>query len=163
MRSIAATVEPPVVTVSSTTRHAVAGLDRALDPALQAVLLALLADEEADQAGTAGDGDRGAGERDRGHHRPADRGRAGLAGGGGDQLAGGEEAGGPQQGAAGVDVIGGRLPAGERHLADHQRVLAQLGEQRLLRGVEVRGGGRGPTAILCAGELTILARSAYIT
>ena len=50
MRSIAVTVEPPVVTVSSTTRHPRSLLDGALDPALHAVLLAGAADEEADQA-----------------------------------------------------------------------------------------------------------------
>ena len=43
-----------MVTVSSTTRHLAPGLDRALDPTLEAVLLALLADEEADQIGTLG-------------------------------------------------------------------------------------------------------------
>src|SRR5262249_55602311 len=45
-----------------------------------------------------------------------------------------------QQGAPGVDVVLGDGAAGERHLADHERVLAQLGEQGALRGIEVRCG-----------------------
>src|SRR5690606_9965343 len=45
--------------------HAVAGLGRTLHPALQAVRLALLAHEEADEVLACGDRDRGAGERDR--------------------------------------------------------------------------------------------------
>ena len=61
----------------------------------------------------------------------------------GDQLAGGEKAGGPQQRPARVDVVLRRRAAGERHLADHQRVLAQLGEQGLLGGVEI-GHGEHP-------------------
>ena len=31
----------------------------------------------------------------------------------------------------GVDVVGGGRAAGQRHLAEHERVLAQLGDQRL--------------------------------
>ncbi len=127
--------------MSSTTRQRAPGLDRTLDPALQAVLLALAADEEGDQVGPGGDRDGGAGGRDRGRGRSADRVGAELGGGGGDQLAGGEEAGRAQQRPPRVDVVLGRGAAGQRHLAEHQRVLAQLGEQRLLGGVEVGHGG----------------------
>jgi hypothetical protein len=96
------------------------------------VLLALLAHEEPDQTLAPRDGDCGAGEGDRRHHGPSDRPGVGVAGGGGDQLSGGEEAGRPKQGAAGVDVVGGVRAAGEGDLAENQRVLAQLGDQRLL-------------------------------
>ena len=109
------------------------------------MLLALVADEEADQSLAGGDRDRRAGERDRRHHRPADGARPRLDRGGGDQLAGGEEGGRPQQGAARVDVVLGLGAAGERHLADHERVLAQLGEQGAPGGLEV-GHGRNPRA-----------------
>ena len=126
-----------MVTVSSTTRQRVAGLDRTLDPALKAVLLALAADEEPDQALSGGNRYRRAGEWDRCHHRAADRNGACLGGGGGDQLSGGEEARRTQQCPARVDVVLGRRPAGERHLAEHQRVLLELGEQSALGGVEV--------------------------
>ena len=49
----------------------------------------------------------------------------------GDQLAGGAKARGPQQRPARVDVVLRRLPARQRHLADHQRMLAQLADQGL--------------------------------
>ena len=126
IRSIAATVEPPVVTVSSTTRHLVAGLDRALDPALQAVLLALLADEEADQALAAGTAIAAQASGIAAITGPPTARRPPRRGVG-DQLAGGAEAG------AGAAAPGGRRrstaasrPLDERHPPDHQRVLAQL-------------------------------------
>ncbi len=64
-----------------------------------------------------------------------------LGGGRGDQLAGGVEAGRPHQGAARVDVVLGDGAARQRHLAEDQRVLAQLREQRPLGGIEVGHGG----------------------
>jgi hypothetical protein len=101
------------------------------------VLLTLAADEEGDEVGPGGHRDRRAGGRDRRRRRTADRLRPDLRGHGRDQLTGGVEAGRPHQRAAGVDVVLRDRPAGERHLAEHQRVLAHLGEQDLLGGVEV--------------------------
>ena len=72
--SIACSVEPPVVTTSSTTRQRSSGLERrTLDAALQAVLLGLLAHEEGLDVGAAGQ--RGAGGRVGAHRQAADRGR----------------------------------------------------------------------------------------
>ena len=47
----------------------------------------------------------------------------------GDELGERPEAGRAEDRPLGVDVVGGRLAAGQRHLADHERVLAQLGDQ----------------------------------
>ena len=60
------------------------------------------------------------------HHRPADGRRPRGARRRGDQLAGGPEPRGPQQRPARVDVVLTPLPARQSHLADHERVLAQL-------------------------------------
>src|SRR5680860_492506 len=114
--------------------------DRALDPALQAVLLALAADEEADQAGARRYGEGGATRRDRRRRRAADRARAGLDRRRRDQLTSGAKARRPQQRPPRVDVVLRRRPTGQRHLPKDQRVLAQLGDQRALGGVEVRHG-----------------------
>ena len=102
------------------------------------MLLALTADEEADQVLAGRDRKRGAGGRDRRGRRATDGACARLDRGGGDQLAGGKEPGGAQQRPARIDVVLSHGPAGERHFADHQRVLAQLGEECLLGGVEIR-------------------------
>ena len=134
--SIAAIVDPPVGDRVLDHEDLRPGLDRALDHALEAVCLALLADEEADQALAARHGDRGAGQRNRGHHGATDRLGAELDCPVGDQLAGRQEARRPHHGPARIDVVLRRLPAGQGHLADDERVLAQLGEERLPR---VRG------------------------
>ena len=83
---------------------AVVGIEeRALDAALQAVRLGLLADEEGLDVGAAGQGGarRGVGA----HGQPADGGRPPLARAGGDQLGQGGEAGGAQDRPLGVDVV----------------------------------------------------------
>ena len=110
---------------------------RALDAALEAVLLDLLAHEERLHVRAAGE--RGAGRRVGAHRQPADRGRLPLAGVAGDELGQRGEAGGAQDGALGVDVVLRRGAGGERHLADQQRVRAQLGDERL-----PGGGHRAP-------------------
>src|SRR5881394_1696304 len=118
--------------------HLVALPHRALDPALEAVLLALAADEEADKIFTRKHGQRRAGGRDRRGRWATDRGRAGLDRGRGDQLAGSSKPRRPQQRPAGIDVVLRRRPTGQRHLAKDQRVFAQLGDQRALGEIEVR-------------------------
>ncbi len=110
---------------------------RALNPALQAVLLTLAADEEAHPVLAGRGRQRRAGGRDRRRRRAADSSGADRGRGRGDQLSGGEEAGGAQQRSPRVDVVLRRRATGERHLADDQRVLAQLGEQGLLGGGEI--------------------------
>src|SRR5581483_9687901 len=116
-----------------------AGLDRALDPALEAVALALAAHEEGHEPLAAGRRKGGARGRDRGRRRAADRAGPGVEGGGGDQLAGGPEPGGAQERAAGVHVVGGALAARQRDLADHERVLAELGQEGLAGPGEAGG------------------------
>jgi hypothetical protein len=120
---------------------AVAGLDRALDPALQAVLLALGADEERSQAPARRHGNCSAGRRNRRGGRAPDGARLQLHGGRRQQLARGEESLRAQQRPARIDVVLRDRAAGQRHLADHQRVLAQVGEEQLPGGLEVRHGG----------------------
>ena len=61
--------------------------------------------------------------------RPAHRGRPQAAGLTRHELSEGEEALRPEDRALGVHVVVGLQAAGQRDLADHQRVLAQLGRQ----------------------------------
>ncbi len=81
-------------------------------------------------------GERGARHRDRAHGNAADgAGRPG-AGAIGDQRAERGERAGQQDRALGVDVVLGVAAAGERDLADHQRVLAQVRPQAGACGVQ---------------------------
>ena len=105
---------------------------RALDPALEAVLLDVLADEERLHVRAAGE--RRAGGRVGAHRQPADGGRLPLAGVVGDELGQRGEARRAQDRALGVDVVLRGGAGGERHLADHERVLAQLGVEGLPGG-----------------------------
>src|SRR4051794_28449577 len=152
MRSIARTVDPPVVTTSSTTRQ---GVPRASGgPSIQRCnpcSLRALRTKKATQAPAcpepnpaqaSGSGATllqppAAAPRPpapaaiRAHRHSADGCRPALRRLGGDQLSSGAVRGGAQQGALGIDVVLGLPPAGEGDLADHQRVLTQLPEQAL--------------------------------
>ena len=94
--------------------------------------LDLLAHEERLDVGAAGE--RGARDRIGAHRHPADRGRVPGAGLVGDELGEREEAGRPEDRALGVDQVLRGPPARQHDLADHERVLAQLGEQSLAGG-----------------------------
>ena len=123
--SIALIVEPPVLTTSSTTRQRSSGVEqRPFDAARQAVRLDLLAHEEDLHVGAAGE--RRAGDRVGAHRHPADRRRAPRARLLGDELAERREARRPQDRALGVDVVRRGRAAGQRHLADDQRVRSKL-------------------------------------
>ena len=76
-------------------------------------------------------GERGAGDRVGAHRHAADGRGAPLGHLRGEQRAERGEARRAQDRALGVDVVLGARAARERHLADHQRVLAQLLEQAL--------------------------------
>ena len=106
---------------------------RALDPALEAVLLLLLADEEGEQVVAGRIGDGGARDRVGAHRHSSDGGGAQPRSLGGDELAERAEPRLAQDRALGVDVVGGGGAAGQRHLTDHECVLAQLRDQRLPR------------------------------
>ena len=100
------------------------------------------ADEEREQAVPLGSADRGARDRVGAHRQPADGGGAALLRLGGDQQPDGAHRRRAKQGSLRVHVVLGHLAGGERHLADHERVLAQLGEQQLagLVGLAHRAG-----------------------
>ena len=118
---------------------------RALDPARQAVLLALLADEERLHVRTARE--RGAGDRVGAHRDAADRRDAQRARLIRHQLAEGPEALRPQDRSLRVDQVLRLAAAGEGHLADQERVVAQLADQPLARRlaqVDARGRRRRP-------------------
>ena len=118
---------------------AFAGIERrALDPALKAVGLSLLAHEEGLDVGSRGQ--RRARHRVGSHGQAAHRGGSAFARLGGHQLPQGGESRGPQDRPLGVHVVLRRGPAGEGDLADHQRVLAQLGDQLV---AEISQGGHG--------------------
>ena len=107
---------------------AVAGVEqRPFDAALQAVCLGVLAYEEA--LGLCPTGERGAGDRVGAHREAPDRRRAERGGVRGDELAKCREPVGPQDRPLGVDVVGGARPARQDDLPDHERVLAQQGDQ----------------------------------
>ena len=105
---------------------------RALDPALEAVLLLVLAHEE--RLDGRARGQRGARDRVGAHSDPAHGGRAHALRLGRHQLAERAEAVRQQDRPLGVDVVLRRLAARERHLADDERVLAQLGYQAVAGG-----------------------------
>ena len=143
IRSIARTVEPPVVTTSSTTRHLVPGSSSG--PSTQRwrpCSLRSLRTKKAIRSAPARVAERRAGERVGAHRHPADRVRAELGRALGDQLADRAVGGLAQDRPLRVDVVGGRLAARERHLAEHQRVLAKLGDQDLARVSQLRRGAR---------------------
>ena len=130
-----------MVTVSSTTRQRAPGSTGPSTQRCRPCSLRWPRTKKPTSPSPAGTAIAAQARRDRRRRRPADGARRRLDRGGGDQLAGGEEAGRPQQRAARIDVVLGRGAAGQRHLADHQRVLAQLGEQRPLGGLEVGHAG----------------------
>ena len=102
-RSSASIVEPPVVTTSSTITQRSPGAQLgALDPALQAVLLALFAHDERLRDARR---ERRARHRDRAHGNAADRARPPRAGPIGDQRADRGERLGQQDRALGIDVV----------------------------------------------------------
>ena len=126
-----------MVTVSSTTRQRAPA---STGPSIQRwspCCLRSLRTKKPDQSLAARHRDRRAGKRDRRHHRAPDRGGAELARRRGEQLARGAEARRAQERTAGVDVVGGALAARQRHLADHQSVLAKLVQERGARLIEV--------------------------
>ena len=130
-----------MVTVSSTTRQRRPGSTGPSTQRCSPCSLRSPRTKKATQLLAGGHRDRRAGRRDRRGRRTADRLGPDLGGGRGDQLAGGAEAGRPHQRPPRVDVVLGRRAARQRHLAEDQRVLAQLREQRPLGGVEVGHGG----------------------
>jgi hypothetical protein len=91
------------------------------------VLLALLADEEGLHVGARGE--RRAGHRVGPHGEAADGRRAQLRGLGRHELAERTESGREQDRPLGVHVVLGGSAARERHLADHERVLAELRDE----------------------------------
>jgi hypothetical protein len=101
---------------------------------VQAVPLGLLAHEERLHVGAAGQ--RGAGERVGPHRHAADRGRAPLGRRLGDERGQRPEPRGAQDRPLGVDVVLRGGAAGERDLADDQRVLAQLRDEILAVGAQ---------------------------
>jgi hypothetical protein len=102
-----------------------------LDAALQPVVLRLLADQERLRARAAGE--RGTRDRIRAHRQPAHRRRVPLGRVRRDERRERREPGGPQDRALGVDVVLRERTARERHLADHERVLAQLVNELRMR------------------------------
>ena len=139
---------------------AVAGIEqRALDAALQAVLLGLLADEEGLDVGAAGQ--RGARRGVGAHGQAADGGGPPLARALGDELGQGGEAGGPQDRALGVDVVLRDLAAGEDDLSHDEGVAAQLVDQPLpgLHAARTLSGvleGLLRTVAVVAGAIVLL-------
>ena len=126
--AIAASVEPPVVTTSSTTRQRSSAVEqRALDTALQAVGLGVLAHEEALCLRPARK--RRAGDRVGAHRHAADGRGLPFLGARGQQSRKRLKTLGSQDRALGVYVVGGDGPARERDLADHERVRSQLRDQ----------------------------------
>src|SRR5205823_13783783 len=89
--------------------------------------------------------------------RAADGGGAKLAGGERDQLARGAKAGRAKERAPRVDVVRGLLSRRERHLADHERVLPKLREERAAsrfeRGVQSLRGRRRRRSRSGAGRI----------
>ena len=83
-------------------------------------------------------GKRGARDRVGAHRHAPHRGGSPLGDLGSEQLAERGEAVGAQDGALGVHVVLGARAARERHLADHQRVLAQLLHETLARAPRAR-------------------------
>jgi hypothetical protein len=106
------------------------------------VLLALLADEEGLHVGAAGE--RGARDRVGAHRQAADRGGADLARLLGHQLAERAEAFRPQDRPLRVYEVLRHRPARERHLTDHERVLAQLARERFAGAQSDLGRARRP-------------------
>ena len=102
---------------------------RALDAALQPVLLGVLADEEGLDVGAAGQG--GARGGIGAHRQPAHGGGLPFARQRGHQLGEGGEARGAQDGALGIDVVLRDLTAGEHDLSHDEGVAAQLVDQPL--------------------------------
>jgi hypothetical protein len=96
------------------------------------VLLPLLAHEESLHGGSGAE--RGARHRIAAHRHPAHSGRPDPLSLGRDQLAQRAEAVQAQDGALGVHVVARLLPARQRDLADHERVLAQFRDQALPSG-----------------------------
>ena len=110
---------------------ALAGLERrALDPALQPVRLAVLAHEEGLDGSPRGQSRAGHGVG--AHGRASHRRRAHSLRLRRHELAQGAKAGRKEDRALGVDVVLRGASAGERHLADHEGVLAQLGDESLV-------------------------------
>jgi hypothetical protein len=105
------------------------------------VLLGLLAHEETDEALALRHGNRGTRQRDRRHHRSADGLGAATGRRFGNELPGREKSRRPQQGPASVDVVLSRLPARKRDLAEHERMLAQLGDEGVAGGGHARRDG----------------------
>src|SRR4051794_38268967 len=103
---------------------------RAFDPALQAVLLAVLADEERLRVGAAGE--RSTRDRIGAHRRAADSRGTDALRLSADQLGQGVEAGRQQDRAFDVDVVLRGLATRQRHLPDHECVFAQRGDQRVV-------------------------------
>ena len=124
------TVEPPVVTTSSTIRQRSPGVEqRPLDPALQPVLLALLAHEEGLDVRAAASAAQATGSAP--IVMPPTAVAPARSASSRDQLAQRAEPGRQQDRPLGVDVVLRRRAARERDLADDQGVLAQLRDQRL--------------------------------
>ena len=134
-RCSASIVEPPVVTTSSTSRQRSPGSGSG--PSIQRCRPWSLRSLRTMNALREARGERRARDRDRAHRHPSDGARPAGARGVGEQRAERGERAGQQDRALGVDVVGGGAPAGERDLADHQRVLAQIRQQPRARGVEV--------------------------
>src|SRR5918999_1778070 len=113
---------------------------RPLDPALQPVLLSLLAHEE--RLDLRPRGQRGARDRVGPHRHAPHRGCPRALRLGPDQLAQGREAGRAEDGPLGVDVVLRGAPAREGHLADDEGVLAQLLHERSARVSHMSGSAR---------------------
>src|SRR4051812_18979885 len=129
---------------------AVARLEqRPLDPALEAVLLEVLAHEERLDLRAAGE--RRARRRVGPHREPADRGRAPGLRALGDELGERLEAGGPQDRALRVDVVLRGPPAREHDLAHDERMGAKLVDQPVA-GAHAARDSRGRVGGIRAGE-----------
>ena len=129
--STAATVEPPVVTVSSTTNTLVPSSTGPSTIRCSPWALVCLRTKKPTRPSPSGTAIAAQASGIAAITGPptasapcADRRRR-------EQLAGGAKAGRPQQRPARVDVVLRRRPARQRHLADDQRMLAQLADQGL--------------------------------
>src|SRR5438552_2373960 len=112
-------------------------------------------------AGQCGDDARGARRRGGAAPLDADRHAADRAGAALLRLGRGElgeraEAGRPQDGALGVDQVARLLPAGQRHLADHQGVIAQFADELVAGAHAVCVVGRMSRTLSAAMALDVL-------
>ena len=140
-RSIAWTVEPPVVTTSSTIRQRSPGSSGG--PSTQRCSPCSLRSLRTKKAFTSAPaGERGAGDRVRAHRHPADCGRAGRSASRRTSSPSARKPCRQQDRPLGIHVVLRCAAARQRHLADHQRVLAQFRDSAPVWGQGLARGCR---------------------